>query len=192
LDYYLDPQSDLGFGQLKEVIDAEGVWTGFVYDQWGQRAVYYEGRIEVEPGVYDYVFEEWSLGVPVDPLGGWLGRCGIRLPADEFLGRKCARRGATTPVISPAFTRSTLFDVGDIFMSLTHTCQLCGVNPLDDLTPPVYPSAPQPGCPGTTVSRSTAAIPSPNTLPDHPPPRKMAMQAHRKDTASFYTRQASR
>jgi hypothetical protein len=33
-------------GQLKEVTDPNGVWTGFEYDQWGQPFTYSEGRIQ--------------------------------------------------------------------------------------------------------------------------------------------------
>jgi transposase len=47
--------------------------------------------------------------------------------------------------------------VGDLFMSLIHTCQLCGANPFDYLTqlqghaPPSWCGIPHSGCPGTTA-----------------------------------------
>ena len=49
--------------------------------------------------------------------------------------------------------------VGDMFMSLIHTCELCGANPFDYLTEldrhasTAQPRIPRPGCPGTTGRR---------------------------------------
>jgi len=51
LAYYLG-ENDNGKGQLKEVIDPNGAWTGFEYDLWGQLQRYIEGRVTLDPVYY--------------------------------------------------------------------------------------------------------------------------------------------
>ena len=56
--------------------------------------------------------------------------------------------------------------VGDVFMSLIHTCELCGANPFDYLTElerhaDELSSQPATGCPGTTGKRSPKPPPRP-------------------------------
>jgi RHS repeat-associated protein len=43
MDYYTG-SNDGGRGKLKEVVDPNGVWTGFEYDTWGQQRWYKEGQ----------------------------------------------------------------------------------------------------------------------------------------------------
>lgn len=87
--------------------------------------------------------------------------------------------------------------VGDIFMSLICTCELCGANPFDYLTKlerhaDELATAPTAGCPGTTVRRPHPTCrhrpltPPSSHLPCHGCATTPAeiMQACRKDTRS--------
>ena len=78
--------------------------------------------------------------------------------------------------------------VGDIFMSLIHTCRLCGVDPFDYLTqlhghaaaPPLNPARWMPWTlPRYARRPSSARRPPPLTARR---PEKTAVHAHRKDT----------
>jgi len=73
LDYYLHRQGEPWGprGALKEVIDPNGVWTGFEYDQWGQQAAYREGKYASAVASGDqYVY---VLDTPQDSAGNTTG-----------------------------------------------------------------------------------------------------------------------
>jgi YD repeat-containing protein len=66
LDFYVDLDADrcgnpanVGCGRVKEVIDPNGVWTGFEYDIWGQKNRYSEGRLQGGGRAEDeYIYDE--------------------------------------------------------------------------------------------------------------------------------------
>jgi len=62
LNYYNDGEPGGYRGALKEVIDPNGVWTGFTYDAWGQARDYAEGRLDTRTltGVYAELTERNS------------------------------------------------------------------------------------------------------------------------------------
>jgi RHS repeat-associated protein len=73
LDYYLHRQGEPWGprGAVKEVIDPNGVWTGFEYDQWGQQAAYREGKYASAVASGDqYVY---VLDTPQDSAGNTTG-----------------------------------------------------------------------------------------------------------------------
>ena len=92
-----------------------------------------------------------------------LGELTLFLPAGAPLDNNICERALKKAILH---RKNSLFyksehgaHVGDLFMSLIHTCELCGANPFDYLTELQRHAAelqptPRTGCPGTTGRRS--------------------------------------
>jgi len=118
----LSPEERLRFHQehSQAVMDKLHAWL---------RAQFDERRVEPNSGLgtaIAYVLRRW------DRLTLFLRQAGA--PLDANIVERALKKAILHRKNSLFYKTANGADVGDLFMSLIHTCELCGTNPLDYLT----------------------------------------------------------
>lgn len=120
-DQQLSPEQRLAVHQAhsKPIMDGLKTWMD---EQFGQR------RVEPNSGLgkaLRYLINHWS------ELTLFLRKAGA--PLDNNVCEQALKRAVLHRKGSMFYKTVTGAEVGDVYMSLIHTCRLCGVNPLDYL-----------------------------------------------------------
>jgi transposase len=118
----LSPEERLRFHQAQSgpVMDGLQVWL---------RAQFEEKKVEPNSGLGEaisYLLKHWErLTLFLRPAGA---------PLDHKLAERGLKKAILHRKNSLFYKTQNGAQIGDLFMSLIHTCELCGANPLDYLT----------------------------------------------------------